>query len=199
MITGPQLDVVEAPSLARDSPQTTNMPLTTATAPVSSTETLAKSHEPSDQSEPQTSGEGQHEEVQGAATTEPTDVTDQAKSDLTRSSGRSKKPTRFFGDPLRHSVKSVMESVSTEPSPQTPALEQTTTTPFVPIGRKGVQLPFPRTKEQATPFKRITIEEPENDLLIISCLTVRRCRLSTGAIVHYHSIPIRYSLKFMLR
>ena len=71
--------------------------------------------EPPTQSGPQTSGDGQHGEAQGAATTEPTEVADQARSDSTRSSGRSKKPTRFFGDPLRHSVKSVTESESTEP------------------------------------------------------------------------------------
>ena len=169
-ITGPPLEIVEAPgstpqgaAQVNDSPQTTTMPLTTATAPVLSKEILATPPETPTQSGPQTSGDGQHGEVQGAATSEPTEVTDQARKDSTRSSGRSKKPTKFFGDPLRHSVKSVTESESTEQSPQTPTLEQTPTTPFVPIGQKGSQLPFPRTKDQATPFKRIRIEEPENN------------------------------------
>ena len=170
LITGPPLEIVEAPVSAtqiaaqlNDSPQTTTMPLTTATSPTSSKEILATPLEPPTQSRPQTSRDGQHEEVQGAASTEPTEVTDQARSDSTRSSGRSKKHTRFFGDPLCHSVKSVTESESTEPLPQTPALEQAPTTPFVPTGRKGGQLPFPRRKDQATPVKRIRIKEPENN------------------------------------
>ena len=83
-----------------DSPQTTTKPPTTATAPASSTEISATPHEPPTQSGPQTSEDGQHEEVQRSVTNEPTEVTDQG-------------------------------------------------------------LPFPRTKEQATQFKRIRIEETE--------------------------------------
>ena len=67
---------------------------------------------------------------------------------------------KFFGGPLRHSVKSVTESVPTESSPQEPVLEQTIATPFAPIGRKGIQLPSRGLK---TPFKRIRFEEPKSD------------------------------------
>ena len=139
------------------------MTLTTVTASASTTDPLPTPHESSTQSGPHTSGNGQQDEIRGAATTVPPEVTDSAKSDSTRSSGRSKKTTRFFGDPLCHSTKSVTESVPTESSPQEPTLEQTIANPFAPIGRKGIQLPFPRTKEQVTPFKRIRIEEPKSD------------------------------------
>ena len=67
--------------------------------------------------------------------------------------------TRLYGDPLRHSVKSVTESNPAESSSQRPITEQTITTPFTPIVRKGSQVPFPRTKEQTTPFKKIRIDE----------------------------------------
>ena len=104
--------------------------------------------------------------VQGPAASdhaEDSNQTTQAKSDSTRSSGRSKKPTRFSGDPLRHSVKSVTESVPAEPSSQLRVTEQMITPRFTPIVQKGSQLPFPRTKEQTTPLKRIRIDEHENN------------------------------------
>ena len=85
--------------------------------------------------------------------------TSQSTSDSNRSSYRSKKPTRFYGDPLRHSVKSVTESDPAESSSQRLISEQTITTPFTPIVCKGSQVPFPKTKEQTTLFKKIRIDE----------------------------------------
>ena len=125
---------------------------------------LATPHVSSSQSKLHTSADDPLVEVQGTAITDPAnEATDHAKSDSTRTSGRSTKPTRFFDDPLCHSIKSVTESLPIESSQQLPAPEQTHTTPFVPLVRKGVQLPFPRMKEQTTPFRRIRIEEPENN------------------------------------
>ena len=91
--------------------------------------------------------------------TEDGDPTTQYTSDSTKSSGRSKKPTRFYGDAFRHSVKSVTDSDPAEFSSQQPIPEQTITTPFTPTVRKGSQLLFRRTKEQTTPFKKIRIDE----------------------------------------
>ena len=177
LITGPQLELVEAPGHALQSSaqadvstQTTILQPPTTSASTSSTGILATPYVSSSQSKPHTSGEPHtlgddpYVEVQGAAITDPAEAIDHAKSDSTRSSGRSKKPTRFFGDPLRHSVKSVTKSVNIESSQQLPAPEeQLPTTPFDPIVRKGVQLPFPRTKERTKPFKIIRIKEPENN------------------------------------
>ena len=170
LIIGPQLELVDAPVSAHQSaaqsdvsPQITTMQPPTASASASSTGVSATPHDLSTQSGPHTSGDDQRVEVQGAATTDPTEVTDIAKCGSTRSSGRSKKPTRFFGDPLRHSVKSVTESVPNKSTQPIPAPEQMPTPPFVPIGQKEVRLPFPRTKEQATPFKRMRSEEPGNN------------------------------------
>ena len=136
----------------------------TNSASMSSTAVLATPHDSSTQLKPQTSGDDPQVAVQGPASTDHAEVSDhaaQVKSYSTRSSGLSKKPTRFFGNPLRHSVKSITESVPVEPSPQPTVPEQTLTTPFTPIGS---QLPFPGTKEQTNPFKRIRIDEHENNL-----------------------------------
>ena len=91
--------------------------------------------------------------------TEVDDPTSQSTSESNISINRSKKSTRFYGDPLRHSVKSVAESDPVESSSQQPIIEQPITTPITPIVRKGSQVPFPRTKEQTTPFKKIRIDD----------------------------------------
>ena len=116
--------------------------------------------------QPQTSGTVPQMATQGPAATghtEDGDPTTQSTSDSTRSSGRSKKPTRFYRDPLRHSVKSVTESDPAESSSQEPIPKQTITTPFTSIVRKGSQLPFLRTKEQTNPFKKIRIDEHDKN------------------------------------
>ena len=112
---GPSLEIFEAPRLApqsavqeEDSPQTFTLPLAAQPSPVLPEATLATPLEPLTQTGPPTSVNVQSEEVQGEDTTEPTG-NDQARSNSTRSSGRSKKPTRFFGEPFRHSVKSIKE------------------------------------------------------------------------------------------
>ena len=144
LITGPQLELVEAPgsapqrlASADSTPQITIAQPPTNPSRTSSTGVLATPLDSSTQSKPQTSGDDSHAIVQDAATTDPAEATDQAKTDSTRSSGRSKKPTRFLSDPLRHSVKNVTESVPIESLPQLPVREQTHTTPFIPIVRKG--------------------------------------------------------------
>ena len=91
--------------------------------------------------------------------TEVDDPTSQSTSESNRSSNRSKKPTKFYGDPLRHSVKSVAESDPVESSSQRQIIKQPITTPFTPIVRKGSQMPSPRTKEQTIPFKKIRIDD----------------------------------------
>ena len=172
-ITGPQLELVKTPVSAPQSLAPADVilkvpivqPLTNS-ASTSSVGVLATPHDSSTQLKPQTSGDDPQVAVQDPASTDHAEDPDhaaQANTDSTQSSGRSKKPTRFFGDPLRHSVKSVTESVPVEPSPQLPVPEQTLTTPFTPTVRKGSQLPFPRTKEQTTPFKIIRIDEHEKN------------------------------------
>ena len=99
--------------------------------------------------------------VRDDVATEPSS-NDQGRSESTRSSGRSKKPTRFFGDPLRHSVKVVEESDNHEPTPPAKYSEQNPPTPFVPISRAGCPSPFHRTKDQVTPFKKTRLAEQEN-------------------------------------
>ena len=169
LVTGPQLELVEAPVAAPQglapadatSKALVVHPLTNPTSK-SSTGVQATPQDPPNTLQPQTSGTVPQTATQGPAATghaEDGDPTTQSTSDSTRFSGRSKKPTRFYGDPLRHSVKSVTDSDPAEFSSQQPIPEQTITTPFTPTVRKGSQLPFPRTKEQTTPFKKIRIDE----------------------------------------
>ena len=108
LITGPQLELVDAPgsvpqrlASAEVTPQITIAQPPTNPASTSSTGALATPLDSSTQSKPQTSADDSHVTVQDAATTDHAVATVQAKSDSTRSSGWSKKPTRFFGDPLR--------------------------------------------------------------------------------------------------
>ena len=121
LITAPQLELVEAPVSAPQGLAPTKVMIMqppTNSASTSSTGVLATPHDSSTQLKPQTIGDAPQVAVQGPASTdhaEDSDHTAQANSDSTRSSGRSKKPTRFFGDPLRHSVKIVTESVPVEP------------------------------------------------------------------------------------
>ena len=166
LITGPQLELVEAPVTAPQGlapADVTSKALTvqSLTNPAS-TGVQATPQDPPITIQPQTSGTVPQTATQGPAATghtEDGDLTTHSTSDSTRSSGRSQKTTRFSGDPLRHSVKSVTESDPAESSSQQPIPKQTITTPFTPIVRKGSQLPFPRTKEQTTPFKKIRIDE----------------------------------------
>ena len=169
LITGPQLELVEAPVTA---PQELASADATSKAPVvhpltnpASTSSTGVQATPQDmpiQLQPQTSSTVPQAAAQDPAATghtEDGDSTTQSTSDSTRFSGRSKKPTRFYGDPLRHSVNSVTESDPAEFSSQQPIPVQMITTPFTLIVRKGSQLPFPRTKEQNTPLKKIRIDE----------------------------------------
>ena len=173
LITGPQLELVEAPVTAPQglapADATSKAPVTqplTNPASTSSTGVQATSQDPPITLQPQTSSTVPQAAAQGPVATgymEDGDPATPSTSDSTRCSGRSKKPTRFYGDPLRHSVKSITESDPAESSSQQPIPEQTITTPFTPIVRKGSQLPFPRTKEQTTPFKKIRIDEHDKN------------------------------------
>ena len=169
LITGPQLELVEAPATA---PQGMDPVIVTSKTPVinpltnpaltSSTVTQATPQDQPVTLQPQISGTVPQTTAQDPVVTGHTEVDDptsQSTSESNRSSNRSKKPTRFYGDPLRHSVKSVAESDPAESSSQRPVTVQPITTPFTPIVRKGSQVPFPRTEEQTTPFKKIRIEE----------------------------------------
>ena len=169
LITGAQLELVEAPVTT---PQGLAPAVVTSKAPIvhpltnpdstSPTRAQATPKDPPIILQPQIS-----ETVPPAAAQDPAatghvevgDPTSQSTSDSNRSSNRSKKPTRFYGDPLRHSVKSVTESDHAESSTQQLTTKQTISTLFTPIVRKGSQVPFPRTKEQTTPFKKIKIDE----------------------------------------
>ena len=106
LITGPQLELVEAPVTAPQglasadvtSKVTIVQPPTSPTSS-SSTGVLATPHDSSTTLMPQTSGDPPQVAVQCPVATddaEDSDQTAQAKSDSTRSSGQSKKPTRFF-------------------------------------------------------------------------------------------------------
>ena len=169
LITGPQLVLVEAPVTT---PQGLAPAVATSKAPVFHPLTNSASTSPTGaQATPKDPPITLHPQISGtvpqAAAPDPAatghaefDVpTPQSTSDSNRSSNRYKKPTRFYGDPLRHSVKSVTESDPAESSSQRLITEQTVITPFTPIVRKGSQVPFPRTKEQTTPFKKIRIDE----------------------------------------
>ena len=167
LITGPQLELVEAPV---STPQGLAPVIATSTTPIvdppthpALTSTTGAVAPPQDL--PQTSDKVPQNATEDSANTGHMEVdnpTSQSSSEF-RSSNRSKKPTRFYGDPLRHSVKSVTESDSAEPSSQRHNTDQVTTpladqitTPFTPIVRK---VPFLRTKEQTTPFKKTRTEE----------------------------------------
>ena len=159
---GPSLELIEAPGLAphrsdqaTGRPQTPTLPLSDTPAPVLPEATSATPLESSTQTGPPKSAD-----VQSEATTLPAS-SNQARSDTTRSSGRSKKPTTFFGDPLCHTVKSVTEKETVELPTPSSTIERTPPTPFVPTGRTGCQSPFVRTKDQVTPFKKTGLAEPE--------------------------------------
>ena len=169
LITGPQLELVEPPF---STPQGLAPTVVTSKAPVvhpltnpastSPTGAQATPKDPPITHQPQISGTVPQAAAEDPAATAHAEVgnpTSQSTSDSNRSSNRSKKPTRFYGDPLRHSVKSVTESDPAESSSQGLITEQTITTHFTPIVRKGSQVPFPRTKEQTTPFKKIRVDE----------------------------------------
>ena len=88
LITGPQLELVEAPGSApqRLAPADATPQITIAQPPTnptgtSSTGALATPLDSSTQSRPQTSGDDSHVTVQDAATTDHAEATDQAKSD----------------------------------------------------------------------------------------------------------------------
>ena len=160
LITGPQLELVEAPVTT---PQGLAPAVVTSKAPVvhsllnpDSISPTGAQATPKDQPitlQPQISGTVPPTATQDPAATghaEVGDPTSQSTSNSNRSSNRSKKPTRFYGDPLRHSVKSVTESDHAESSSQQLTTEQTITTPFTPIVRKGPQVPFPRTKDKTS-------------------------------------------------
>ncbi|XP_063724387.1 uncharacterized protein LOC134852038 [Symsagittifera roscoffensis] len=160
LITGPQLELVEAPvtttqglaPVVATSKAPVVHPLTNS-ASTSPTGARATPKDPPITLQPQISGPVPQAAAPDPAATGHADVdvpTSQSTSDSNRSSNRSKKPMRFYGDPLRHSVKSVTESDPAESSSQRLITEQTITTPFTPIVRKGSQVPFPRTKEQTT-------------------------------------------------
>ena len=157
LITGPQLELVKAPvttpqGLAPviDTSEALIINPPTNPALISPTGALAT---PQDQ--PETSDTAA-KDTAATAHLEVDNPTPKSSSEFNRSSNRSKKPTRFYGDPFRHSVKSVTESNSAEPSSIQTKTVQVITTPFTPIVRK---VPFPRTKEQTTPFKKTRIEE----------------------------------------
>ena len=128
LITGPQLELVEAPVTAPQglahADDTSKVPVVqplTNPASTTSTGVQATPQDPPITLQPQTSGTVPQTATQGPAATghtEDGDPTTQSTSDSTRSSGRSEKPTRFYGDPLRHSVKSVSESDLAESSSQ---------------------------------------------------------------------------------
>ena len=175
LITGPQLELAEAPVTT---PQGLAPAIATSKAPVvhpltnsastSPTGARAKPKDPPITLQPQISGTVPQVAAPDPAATGHAEVdgpTSQSTSDSNRFSNRSKKPTRFCGDPLRNSVKSVTESDPAESSSQRLITEQTITTPFTPIVRKGSQVPFPRTKEQTTPFKKIIIDEHDKNFL----------------------------------
>ena len=171
LVTGPQLELVEAPVAT---PQGLAPVITTSNTPIFDPPTIPALTSPTGavtppQDQPQISDTVAQTAAEESANTGHMEVdnpTSQSSSEPNRSSNRSKKPTRFYGDPLRHSVKSVTESDPAEPSPQRPNTDQITTqltnqitqitTPFTPIVRK---VPFPRTKEQTTPFKKTRTEE----------------------------------------
>ena len=169
LITGPQLELVEA---LVTTPQGLAPMIVTSKAPVINpptnpalTSSTGAQATPQDQPithQPQTSNTVPQTAAKHPAATGHMEVdhpTSQSTSESNRSSNRSKKRTRFYGDPLRHSVKSVTESDPAESSSQRPITDQTITTPFTPIVRKELQVPFPRSKEQTTPFKKTRIEE----------------------------------------
>ena len=157
LITGPQLELVEAPVTT---PQRLGPVIVTSQAPIINPPTNPALTSPTGalatpQDQPETSDTAA-KDTAATGHLEVDNPTSQSSSEFNRSSNRSKKPTRFYGDPLRHSVKSVLESDPAEPSSQQPNTDQVITTPFTPIVRK---VPFPRTKEQTTPFKKTRIEE----------------------------------------
>ena len=166
LITGPQLELVEAPVTT---PQGSAPVIVTSKAPIINPPTnpaltSSTGAQATPQDQPITHQTQTSDTVPQTATKDPAatghmevdNPTSQSTSESNRSSNRSKKPTRFYGDPLRHSVKSVTESDPAESSSQRPITDQIITTPFTPIVRK---VPFPRTKEQTTPFKKTRIEE----------------------------------------
>ena len=166
LITGPQLELVEAPVTT---PQGLAPVIVTSKAPVINpptnpalTSSTGAQATPQDQPithQPQTFDTVNQTAAKDPAATGHMEVdnpTSQSTSESNRSSNRSKKPTRFYGDPLRHSVKSVTESDPAESSSQRPITDQIISTPFTPIVRK---VPFPRTKEQTSPFKKTRIGE----------------------------------------
>ena len=122
LITGPQLELVEAPV---STPQGLAPVIATSTTPIVDpsthpdlTSTSGAVTPPQDL--PQTSDKVPQTATEDSANTGNMEVdnpTSQSSSEF-RSSNRSKKPTRFYGDPLRHSVKSVTESDPAEPSTQ---------------------------------------------------------------------------------
>ena len=168
LITGPQLELVEAPVT---SPQGLAPAIVTSKAPIINPPTNPALTSPTGalatpQDQPQPSDTVPQTSAKDPAATGHMEVdnpTSQSSSEFNRSSNRSETPTRFYGDPLRPSVKSVTESDPAGPSSQRPNTDKTTTpltdqitTPFTPIVRK---VPFSRTKEQTTPFKKTRIEE----------------------------------------
>ena len=116
LITGPQLELVAAPVTAPQALAPADVTLKAQvvqplTNPASTTSTgvQARPQDPPITLQPQTSGTVTQTATQGPAATGHTengDPTTQSTSDSLRSSGRSKKPTRFYGDPFRYSVKS---------------------------------------------------------------------------------------------
>ena len=157
LITGPQLELVEAPVTT---PQGLAPVIVTSQAPITNSPTYPALTSPTGalatpQDQPETSDTAA-KDTAATGHLEVDNPTSQPSSESNRSSNRSKKPTRFYGDPLRHSVKSVTDSDPAEPSPQQPNTDQVITTPFTLIVRK---VPFPRTKEQTAPFKKTRIEE----------------------------------------
>ena len=157
LITGPQLELVEAPV---KTPQGLAPVIDTSEAPIINPPTNPALISPTGalatpQDQPETSDTAA-KDTADTGHLKVDNPTSQSSSEFNRSSNRSKKPTRFYGDPLRHSVKSVTESNSAEPSSLQTNTIQVITTPFTPIVRK---VPFPRTKELTTPLKKTRIEE----------------------------------------
>ena len=93
------------------------------------------------------------------AAPKPTQAPD--SSEMNRASARSKKPTKFFGDPLRHSVEAVEEEASDHSSSAVKSLV-TLTSPH-----KRIELIHQRpcliAQEQATPFKKTKFTEEPNE------------------------------------
>ena len=80
-------------------------------------------------------------------------------SETTRASARSKKPTRFFGDPLCHAVKTIEEETSEQStSAVIPVINLTSPHKRIEL---ICQRPAPITQEHVTLFHKNKMQEPK--------------------------------------